>query len=325
MKTAFVVAVALGLLAAGLAACPNKCSGHGKCKADDKCDCFNHYWGPDCSYRNCKENIAWVEGTIADPHAYVECANRGVCDRATGECVCQDGFDGAGCQRLKCPNACSGHGTCEYIDALGAYVGGAWDTTKVQGCKCDGGYTGYDCSQRLCPNGDDPLTVPGSQNGQTWTVSIAHTSTLAGTGIWIIKDLWGQYESSRPFDLTSASVATAALLDTDAIKTLTSGVTVTPSGGAAGTDTYVFVLSSPAYVSDVTIDIVSCNIGGCYPMRAGATNAGTNSVTTAVTAPAAKLEAAQCSNRGLCDASSGICQCFEGYFGNSCEFQTVLA
>jgi len=315
----------LGLLAAGLAACPNKCSGHGKCKADDKCDCFNHYWGPDCSYRNCKENIAWVEGTIADPHAYVECANRGVCDRATGECVCQDGFDGAGCQRLKCPNACSGHGTCEYIDALGAYVGGAWDTTKVQGCKCDGGYTGYDCSQRLCPNGDDPLTVPASASGQAWVVSVPHTASLTGEGVWIIQDLWGQYEISRPFDLTSATTANAALLDMDVVKSLVSNVAIANLAGSA-TATYSFTLSSPAYVTSVTIDVDDCNIGGCYPLRTGAASAsGAGAVTAAVTAPHAKLEAAQCSNRGLCDASSGICQCFEGYFGNSCEFQTVLA
>jgi hypothetical protein len=31
-----------------------------------------------------------------------------------------------------------------------------------------------------------------------------------------------------------------------------------------------------------------------------------------------------CSGRGLCDYSSGICSCFHGYYGTKCEYQTVL-
>jgi len=31
-----------------------------------------------------------------------------------------------------------------------------------------------------------------------------------------------------------------------------------------------------------------------------------------------------CSGRGLCDYSSGICSCFHGYYGTMCEHQTVL-
>jgi hypothetical protein len=34
---------------------------------------------------------------------------------------------------------------------------------------------------------------------------------------------------------------------------------------------------------------------------------------------------AQCSNRGLCDADSGVCQCFPGYTNDNCDTQSSLA
>jgi len=34
---------------------------------------------------------------------------------------------------------------------------------------------------------------------------------------------------------------------------------------------------------------------------------------------------AECSNRGVCDSTSGVCQCFAGYTGDHCGFQNALA
>merc|ERR1719197_2055235 len=116
MKTAILFAL-VGLASA---ACPNGCSGNGICGANDKCSCFQNWQGPDCSLRTCPYSLAWADtadGTNS-AHYYAECSNKGVCDRKTGECKCFDGYEAKGCRRSTCPEGCSGHGTCEYIDEL---------------------------------------------------------------------------------------------------------------------------------------------------------------------------------------------------------------
>jgi hypothetical protein len=106
--------------------CDNACSGHGKCLYDDVCQCFDN-WGVgmsydsgDCSERICPFELAWVDTPDGDGkfHKYQECAGKGICDRDTGECECFKGYEGKGCQRTSCPNLCSGHGTCEYIEDI---------------------------------------------------------------------------------------------------------------------------------------------------------------------------------------------------------------
>merc|ERR1711871_359992 len=102
-------------------------------------------------------------------HFYMECSNRGTCDRKTGECVCFDGYTGEACRRTVCPTTtnedCSGHGTCETVKDLVAEDSSTteayklWDGEMSRACKCDPGYSGIDCANRLCPKGDDPLTA----------------------------------------------------------------------------------------------------------------------------------------------------------------------
>jgi len=117
-----------------------------------------------------------------EAHFYVECSNKGKCNRESGLCECLDGYEGSSCQRTSCPNSCSGHGVCRTVEEIAAgnltkrveerLTGGAtiwsgvataftydlWDKDKNQGCVCDAGFTGYDCSLRQCPRGDDPMT-----------------------------------------------------------------------------------------------------------------------------------------------------------------------
>ncbi|OQR92784.1 hypothetical protein ACHHYP_03203 [Achlya hypogyna] len=156
-----------------LAACPNKCSGHGTCGANDICSCEQNWVNPDCSGRLCPFTRAWHDTATYsdDAHYYAECGNRGQCDRSTGICNCDSDFSGSGCRRMRCPNDCSGHGVCLFMEELASlsadprihgtdgFTYTKWDREKIQGCQCDPGWEGYSCNQRVCPKGDDPLTV----------------------------------------------------------------------------------------------------------------------------------------------------------------------
>jgi len=195
---------------------------------DDVCECYDNFGSGlshdsgDCSDRICPYEIAWVDhpNALGQFHKYIECAGKGVCDRTTGECTCFEGFEGKGCARASCPNACSGHGTCEYIEDLtyGATwndytdennqaVGSValfsdfaksfpytlWDKTKSRKCSCDATYGDLDCSKRLCPYGTDVLDTKddtylglSEQRYQEQTIllaSLAATVNTANTGI----------------------------------------------------------------------------------------------------------------------------------------------
>jgi len=152
---------------------------------DDVCNCYDN-WGigihqdsGDCSERKCPYELAWVDtpDKVGAFHKYAECSGRGICERGTGECACFDGYEGKGCQRTTCPNDCSGHGTCEYIDdmSFGATYNDyenkyfhsdaktfdfqSWDAGKTRGCVCDAQYGDVDCSKRMCPYGNDILDI----------------------------------------------------------------------------------------------------------------------------------------------------------------------
>jgi len=125
-------------------------------------------------------------------HYYMECSNKGTCNRATGECQCFDGYDGVACQRASCPGfpaSCSGHGVCKSISALAAADYGnsykLWDRDATMGCECDAGYYGADCSKRDCKHGVDPLYLDDAATAKvaTWDVAVLSTSTSGFQGL----------------------------------------------------------------------------------------------------------------------------------------------
>jgi len=174
----------LSLLVAVNAGCDNACSGHGTCTTNGVCECYDN-WGVgmshdsgDCSERICPFEFSWVDAPDKDGHhhKYTECASKGICDRESGLCECFDGYEGKACQRTSCPNSCSGHGQCVYIEDMeqpsdinngipSSYFSDDypsfpyyyWDKTKTRGCVCDPEWFDVDCSKRMCPYGNDVM------------------------------------------------------------------------------------------------------------------------------------------------------------------------
>lgn len=158
--------------------CENQCSGHGECLFNYNCKCYNgldgepEWTGPDCSLRTCPKGLAWVGFVVSanDLHPWVECSNKGICDRKKGMCECFDGYDGLACQRTVCPEQCNYRGACfpEKIlaDKAGRIYTAPWDALKSVGCLCDVGYRGSACELQECPSGPDPLDGFGNESGR---------------------------------------------------------------------------------------------------------------------------------------------------------------
>lgn len=158
--------------------CDNHCSAHGSCQVNNNCACFlgldgeAEWTGPDCSLRTCPKDFAWVGSVVGsnDLHPWVECSNKGVCDRKTGMCECFTGYDGLACQRATCLNKCNHRGFC-YPEKILAHKAGRvyttpWDAVKSVGCLCDPGFRGPACELQECPSGADPLNGFGNEAGR---------------------------------------------------------------------------------------------------------------------------------------------------------------
>jgi len=213
-------------------------------------------------------------GTAQSAHYYMECANKGICDRTTGECACFDGYEGTACQRASCPNDCSGHGTCETIEELsntdGDNVYKLWDRQATMGCSCDAGYAAADCSERSCKYGVDPLYVDDTVGRHT-QVKLSITAAVAGKFAIVFFDVHGEDYETQPIDVPvgvaragqgtlCAAIQTALVsLPNDVMKCNTKDVTLSACvtcSAVASAHAYTVILgfpNNPGYLKPLEI------------------------------------------------------------------------
>lgn len=180
---------------------PNHCSGHGSCESSTdgstsarQCSCNSGWMGADCSLMVCAMGPAWADQATGtdDAHASAECSNRGSCDRNTGICRCDPGFEGQACGRKSCPHSCNNHGRCQSMSYFASVqdpgegdvyeYSDVWDAEMMYGCHCDVGYSGPACTLRSCSVGDDPLT--GTEEVR-FIVVLRIVSTRVQVGVFI--------------------------------------------------------------------------------------------------------------------------------------------
>jgi len=299
--------------------CPGEvaCSGHGVCQGDPtyRCSCSKGWTGGDCSEMTCPYGRSWFSLPTDNNEGHLtrtECSDMGICDREYGICNCLDGFEGAACERLKCPTGglddvqCSGHGKCMTMALLAEwaedngdltpYTYGTipndplvWDFDKVQGCLCDDDYWGYDCSLRYCPTGDDPATLHQLDE---------------------IQDLYCQDNGDGKFKLTFRQQTTDLIYASSSMDYLKnaleslSTVNKVDLEDLNGNDKVCDTTGNTVRIKFLTShsDLPDLQITESY--------IDSISITEFVKGTKEQIE---CSGRGLCDYSTGLCECFTGY------------
>lgn len=352
--------------------CDNGCSGHGQCGTHGVCECYDN-WGlglshlsGDCSERICPFEIAWVDtpNKLGAHHRYAECANRGICNRETGECECFPGYEGKGCQRTTCPNDCSGHGRCTYIQNLPYAAVAAdfvddyynfqtaytfadsyyeWDKGKTRGCICDPEYGDVDCSKRMCQYGTDvmdlreDLTTPAKYQVQRFIFQIARQGQLTDLGstqtfALTFKSKLNETFTTQPINIYSGdSDFRRFLLNIrDALLRLPNRVIDKVEVEGYHTDydnlAYVNVTFTGDYVQGPQ---------NLLTVRSYYCNDGCSPKLTGVLnlSPVnqtisqiqmSDFNSYECGRRGKCDYETGICQCFDGYSGPTCSIISCL-
>ncbi|KAF4138438.1 EGF-like domain [Phytophthora infestans] len=323
------------------AACANSCSGHGRCGSSNQCTCDPDWaLAPDCSMRKCPNGVAWTDKakTANVAHAKAECSNRGVCDYFKGECTCFNGFTGAACQRLRCPSDCSGHGLCYSSATLALQYGpdsppsvagdgvgpvySNWEKDSMSSCLCDMGYTGPDCSQLMCAKNDDPLTTGQGLRTIHIQVGADASTNLPLVGSVRVRLLGDAAEFSAVAVADAAHEQACAQAFQSMRTVLTATCTITSVDPVTAGAIYTVTFKEWVHLGgennllyhdgNPPLTSFSCDLTKVTSL---------NSPTCAVTDVTATniIEHVYCSNRGLCDFTTGHCVCYADFKGLDCN------
>jgi len=208
-----------------------------------------------------------------------------------------------------CPNLCSGHGTCGDKDTCVCYSYAGTtrgDYTNAGSAYSDSlraAWTGADCSLRTCPtayswSGSEPLGLGREFVVQSDVTLGATTVTLTLTG--------------------DAGYLSGYTIADD--KSFSAGSKIRV---VEGTTNSVVTVKSSSY-SDPVITI---NTRETLPGLTTTGNAKAYAAAEEKEGAAAPLDAkdangahamAECAGQGICDRSTGNCECFPGYEGEAC-------
>lgn len=245
-----------------------------------------------------------------------------------------------GMAQAECPNQCSGHGRCsnypmsfstatQTVPMIALPTGSdysiyGWDTTasKKDSCTCftrveDGttvyAWQGADCSERTCPYGKSWDAAPSSDNVHDLQVECSGRGLCdRSTGVC---ECFTGYEgkgcrrSTCPNDCSGHGRC----------KTLHE-IAKLRSENSDWADLTEFSYTTIQYENAWDADkIQGCECDAGYK-GADCSLVECPSTTDPMGGPGSE-SGRECSGRGICDYSSGVCSCFDTYGGDKCEIQ----
>lgn len=191
---------------------------------------------------------------------------------------------------------------------LGEVLGykAVWDAHMLHGCVCDDGYHGSDCSLRYCPVGDDPLTGVGADvlSNPTQVNTIQSVTCKAGGGYFTLA-FRGKFSPNIPYNALGTEVATSiqgiASLGPASVKVRLLGPQACSDSGAH------FTVEFTQHFGLIPLLVPSAR----FLSFSDAIN--TPNISVALTQAGTK-ESEPCSNRGVCDETTGVCACEPDYY-----------
>jgi len=240
-------------------------------------------------------------------------------------------FAGVRVAEAACANQCSGHGRCtNYPATFSASPGNplapvasglGYDTTKVRKdtCTCflrlEGttqvyDWTGPDCSLKTCPSAPAVFALPHATNSHTQVVECANVGKCnRETGVCECQKGFTGKDCSRrtcPNDCNGAGRCELIETIIDSIVADASANMPSPTTGFKY-DAFD-KKTSAGCVCDAGHRGADCSILECPSTSDPMGGLGMES-------------GRECSGRGNCDTSNGVCNCHSGYTGTACDDQ----
>lgn len=278
--------VIAALIGAASASCPNSCSGHGTCDTYDQCTCFSES----------------VEDGVAST---------------------DDEWTGADCSLRTCPRGISWvspDGTCDHTSERECSDQGVCDRSTGL-CTCFDGYTGSACQRTECPNDCSGHGTCRSNEDFAYDWAVSKSNEIDGTSNDINSfegTYLATYSSAWDSGLHYGCLCDAGYRGADCSQ-IECPSTTDPMDdkcvdSVVDTDVDDFQLQyqvatgasgwNTAYATSLNVYHLDDGVlYSCYGAQAGQ----------------------DCSGRGICDYTTGSCECFSGYAGTACELVSELS
>ena len=200
-----------------------------------------------------------------------------------------------------CPNGCNGQGTCGANDKCTCYLRA--DVTT------DPAYTGADCSLRTCPKGTawvDAATATNTAHASVECSNQGLCDREAG-----ICECFPGYEGKACERSTCPNKCNGRGICQDMQKMRSSATTADGTFTKTYADAIWDSSKHMGCLCDAGFRGPDCSLMECPS-------------DTDVMLGYGKAEGRDCGGRGLCNRETGTCECFPGYYGTTCKFQSTV-